>query len=71
MALQCLKVLGGLTYPHNSQLIFNFLKNNQKVILIDFTAGIFKLIKGQPLTGQLEKSRKVQIQRAESFAGDR
>ena len=38
---------------------------------IQITSGILILIKGQPLTGQLEKSRKVQIQRAESFAGDR
>ena len=71
MASQCMKVLGGLTYPHNSQLILNFLKNNYKVIQVDFTAVIVNLIKGQPLTGQLEKSRRVQIQRAESLTGNR
>ena len=41
------------------------------MIQIDFTAVILNLIKGQPLTDQLEKSRKVQIQRAESLAGNR
>jgi len=41
------------------------------VIQLDITADILKIIKGQPLTGQLEKNRKEQIQRAESFAGDR
>ena len=41
------------------------------MIQIGFSAGILYLIKGQPLTGQLEKSRKVQIQRAESLAENR
>ena len=41
------------------------------MIQLDTTADILKIIKGQPLTGQLEKNRKEQFQRAESFAGDR
>ena len=41
------------------------------MIQIDNVADIVQLIKGQPLTGQLEKNRKVQFQRAESLAGNR
>ena len=41
------------------------------MIQIDFAADMLLLIKGQPLTGQLEKNRKEQFQRAESFAGNR
>ena len=42
-----------------------------EVIQLNITADKLILIKGQPLTGQLEKNRKEQFQRAESFAGDR
>ena len=41
------------------------------MIQINNAADTLELIKGQPLTGQLKKNRKEQIQRAESFAGDR
>ena len=41
------------------------------MIQINNVADTLGLIKGQPLTGQLKKNRKEQIQRAESFAGDR
>ena len=41
------------------------------MIQLDIKTDMVYLIKGQPLTGQLEKSRKVQIQRAESLAGNR
>ena len=41
------------------------------MIQLDFKTDMLDLIKGQPLTGQLEKNRKEQFQRAESFAGDR
>ena len=41
------------------------------MIQIDKIADNLNLIKGQPLTGQLEKNRKEQFQRAESFAGNR
>ena len=41
------------------------------MIQLDNTGDMLLIIKGQPLTGQLEKNRKVQFQRAESLAGNR